>query len=907
MTGDRRVYLYVKKILGIVELGTWALDYLRGLFTTLAERVWGASGFFTAVDIDIDITDEISLTPQPDGADNAGHMVKPVAAHYQHVPFENTAATTYHVALGYAERAYGVEQNPRTGEYEYRAVEEVVGVSGVPDAVAVAGAGLSITVDTITEVGVSNAGRTVLVYLNDLATPIDAVAFEECVVAWDGANNKITTVAQFGQAAPSVVPGDYTVILLGPRIARNTDLRTVPSLAYVGNVTGGGAGLVPAAKDTSDQRVFFTGGVGDLADVLTHDGAGHAKIEVKAYGAEAATDRQIAVLDVALGTRPFYVDKAGNVAVGQTVSAPTTTLGLADVNVPVAAPLSSATDTAIDPAIGNILRAVNQVVPIYRAIDQAIGEGILDGGECTDGGGLQVDYTLTYYCSLGRLYEVGAGSIVVPDNATTYVVATKTDFPPIVTTQAVKALAFSAQIPLAEVTTLAGAITNIVDIRRRVDAVPGKIALTVGPEGYGQFETIYDAVRFVGVAAGTVPSGTEKAGWDIVVVGSSNEPGTITIPVDGISIRGVAKDNTIVTEWAGDQPLFDLNGRANLIFADLNLRGSPGVVPGAGAVCVPFLNSAGAVDNLTIERVRSRMATRGGGEYGNGFFNMAAGVLSNSRIRDCITSGYRDFGINLGTGPSNVVVSGCRIQRSPGFAPVSAFDDGILFEYGEHVTIVDCEIANAYANGVDVRSSSDVHVERCAILMSTGAGGAGVYVAPVGVDPSDRIFVVDNTVKNSVPGASWTVGVYASLVENSDIRGNKIVVVSSGIIVNDTCEHVNIVDNHVEIEATAPGSTYFGVAGNGTGLKIRGNYVEIGAGGDATTNAYGVWSDNVATYCVIDGNETILPAAPVVVEGIHVGGPGPIGDYTIAIANQPHGAGVVDNNAVTTIVANNQP
>lgn len=318
MTGNRRVLLYPKKLLGFEAVNDWFVQYVLDSFAAFQKRAWGRSGFFQAVTVTAG-PDKFSLGPSPlYGVDGDGRLLSPASTDGMlNVKFQNTNAVTYYVGLTYAEVPKGIERNPRTGVAMYSSTQEIVGRVAAPDAVVDNGDGtLTITVDSVTEAGVSNAGRTVRVYLVNPATTVEASAFEDLVVVYSGGANKVTTTGKLGQTNASGVASKYRAALIGPRVARNTDLRGVPSVAFVCRLIGAGAGGTPTVN-TSDQHVFADGGISTFARLVRIDSHDEPKLRVRADSDD--TDEDQIRVERANGGKVFGVDEDGDVMVGSDV------------------------------------------------------------------------------------------------------------------------------------------------------------------------------------------------------------------------------------------------------------------------------------------------------------------------------------------------------------------------------------------------------------------------------------------------------------------------------------------------------------------------------------------------------------------------------------------------------------
>jgi len=840
MTGDKKVAFYTKKIFGLTEIRDWFLGYLDKLVRDFTAHVWGIPGFFAVTDIDISVIDEVSLTVAPHAADGSGNLIEATDPDdYESLPFENTLGTTYHVGVSRALRAYGIETNPRTGEVEYRAVEEVIGKSGTPDSVTDLGGTIEMVVDSVCDTGVSQAGRTVLIYLASPVSGLLSEAFEECLVVWSGGVNKIVTTGTFGQSSVSTTPADYVVILKGCLLTTR-DLRLDSSVAYVGSVVGAGAGNPPASKDISEQRVFFDGGIGNLGDVLALCIHGHTKIRVKADSGDAASEVQIAVHDTALGTDTFAVTKAGNVAMGKTLAS-SDTLEIDDANTTVPVPFSSVSDIAIDTRLpSNVLGAVNKVVPVWDVVTVLSGTHLTSGGVVTDGGGLDVDITAAEYIDGGELGSVSAGSLTMLDNMTSQVYLQVETGTFQYTTS--KGTAF-ANIPLAQVTTTAGFVTEILDYRRLANDLPSRGPLLVGPTPDCHFITVRAAIEAIGVLAASHPATAPYRTWEIALQGGTEETGTITIPCGGIRIRGSRGEGAVggaeAIKLTGDFSLFDLNGKSDLEFDGLHIYQSAGGISPA-PTAIFCMTGSSDVKRLRITNCRHFTA---GASHGF-FLNGGTGMLKESFILNNIASNVRDFGISLGK-CENVNVCGNKLARYPLMTPAASKHTLIEADTGTNLLIADNVLEYAYATGIKLVEVGRSIVRNNIVLVASDGCGISAY-------------------RRISPGATDLL-----------IEGNTI-----------------------EILATTAGATVFGVQVLQDRTRVVGNTIITGGGGDATTTVHGVHIGGSTEYVLITGNDINLDSTGgIVTYWLHVVGPAPSGDYVQAVGNFTHGAALYDNNS----------
>lgn len=259
-TGASFVNLKNKMLLGFEDMGPRLLSYLKQLNIESVQSRWDVDGAFnTKLTLAGFSANTIQVGGSSKGTDGLGHTLDIVNAFTRNAVFENSNTVVYYVALFYAEVPQEIRINPRTGKPQYDHYTEEIGRSAAPTSVVDNGNGtITFNVNSVTESGVTNAGRQVKVFLN---TPADgasteATAIELLTVAFGGGNNTVTTAGALGQTTISTTASDYTVVLLGPSVARNTVLSTVSGAFFIGTVTGNGG--TPATTDTSGQALLKT-------------------------------------------------------------------------------------------------------------------------------------------------------------------------------------------------------------------------------------------------------------------------------------------------------------------------------------------------------------------------------------------------------------------------------------------------------------------------------------------------------------------------------------------------------------------------------------------------------------------------------------------------------------------------
>jgi hypothetical protein len=189
------------------------------------------------------------------------------------IKFENASGIDYHVGVRHAsyltERGVpdSLELDSRKGIPQYTSMMEVFGEYGLPTSITdTPNVKIKIIIDDLTEASVSNAGRKAKVWLKTPVANTLTDALWEGEVQWDSFNNYVEITysgadGPLGQDTssdpPSTTASDYRVWIPGPTVKRNTDLSTDSTYAYIGTVTGVGAGSSPTVFDTSAQDLIF--------------------------------------------------------------------------------------------------------------------------------------------------------------------------------------------------------------------------------------------------------------------------------------------------------------------------------------------------------------------------------------------------------------------------------------------------------------------------------------------------------------------------------------------------------------------------------------------------------------------------------------------------------------------------
>lgn len=257
-TGDQFTNIVEKRIMGYQDFGAYFFDYVRTLLRDAIKKMFTLNGTFgsTKINITSSANDTFRLDSNREGADSYGHIMANSDSGTNYA-FQNTAAQTYQVGFKYGEHPVLLAINPRTAFPEFTRYEESLGEVAAPNSVVDNGTNLTLVVDSVTEAGVTNAGRSVRVwkiYPGTGATTL-AAALETCTVSWNGSNNVVTTTGLFGQTTPSTTAADYLVQLVGPTVKRDTDIKD-SSYWYLGEITGNGPAATPVGFDMTDQNLI---------------------------------------------------------------------------------------------------------------------------------------------------------------------------------------------------------------------------------------------------------------------------------------------------------------------------------------------------------------------------------------------------------------------------------------------------------------------------------------------------------------------------------------------------------------------------------------------------------------------------------------------------------------------------
>ena len=281
-TGAKKVDIFLKKFLSQQQITENFFDFLEkkiheNLFWTFRSQGVFTPNVATTPILSADTNDTFDVVTPLIGIDDASRILSLDPLFANNVPFENTVAVDYFIGARFVQIPEETEINVRTGKIKYTFLTEGIGVKADPNVVVDDGdETLTITVDSVCEVGVSNAGRKVKVFLKGEGKS-QVQAFEELTVIFTGGVNKIETTTALGQTLGNIstTAGDYEVILLGLEVKRNTDLTLDPAVMFVGKITGSGSPSVPSTFDHSSVNNLAFG----LSSIIALFGAEHSLVD----------------------------------------------------------------------------------------------------------------------------------------------------------------------------------------------------------------------------------------------------------------------------------------------------------------------------------------------------------------------------------------------------------------------------------------------------------------------------------------------------------------------------------------------------------------------------------------------------------------------------------------------------
>jgi hypothetical protein len=500
--------------------------------------------------------------------------------------------------------------------------------------------------------------------------------------------------------------------------------------------------------------------------------------------------------------------------------------------------LSSEDDIAIAPSLPqNLIGALNVTSEHVSTLTQALGTELLEGALVTAGVGLNVTVSVGQFLTIGRHYAMAETSRELDDDATNYLYWDRVT----------KAYGHSTtwhqfqagtRVALAKVVTAAGAITSVADFRKPLAWLNERSEILVGPVGTlgVHFTSVGAALRYVG--ENLAPAlGTATRNYRIRVVGHVVEAGApLVIPANGIVIEGLGGDSTApatpgksVVEWAGDVPLFDLNGKDYLVFRDF-VAGYNGTTAAATAADrrAVFYANAQASSHCVFENIRVKnYGSAANTLHGMFWVGGVLGAITNSVIRDVYAAGLANFGMII-RDCQDTKIENIHLTGAPAYACPTFEDDGIYlpkFGASEHIRVRDCHVQGFGGQGIYVGGSYVVvdanRVEDCEEW--------GIYVALGAI----RCVVSKNSVEgcSTSPGLADGIGIY---------------------IVGDDCR---VSDNYAVVmnDTAGAGGYVAGLALNAARCSAVGNNLNASGAGGATLRGI-LFGNSSAGSCVAVGN-----------------------------------------------------
>lgn len=266
-TDNKYVNILPTRLLGSSSFKDYFLDYLNNNMQEFVAAVYNKDATIDPISkviISASGNNEFDLTADKKGTDGSGHLLVTDSTYCANVQFENANTILYNVALKYAIKPEGIVANPRTGYPEFDRWVEFYGESAAPDSVIDNTSYITFSVDSVCPDGGIHTGRKCLVWKNTpaLGATTEAIAMEICTVYYvGGSGNRIDTSVSgtMGQSTVSTTASDYTVLMLGPSVARVSivDFEPLADYWFIGTLTGAGSGNPPTIPGTSldDQRL----------------------------------------------------------------------------------------------------------------------------------------------------------------------------------------------------------------------------------------------------------------------------------------------------------------------------------------------------------------------------------------------------------------------------------------------------------------------------------------------------------------------------------------------------------------------------------------------------------------------------------------------------------------------------
>lgn len=262
-----------KRLSSFEDIGARGFGYLRELCRQTNIFQFRQGSFREKVNISSPGANQVRITAKTilgDGYvhDGDGHIIDCIYESNTSL-FQNTAAVSYEIGVGFVAKPSGMQINPRNGLPEYESWIETIGDEADPVSVTNNGTTITFNVNSVDDdSGMSLAGRTVRVFkkIPAASATTDGVAIEECTVSYGGGVNTITTTGLLGQADVSTSAADYTLQLVGLSIRPATapsPISVSDHHFFAGTVLGNGG--TPTVFSTTNQEVIQSDAAVDVA------------------------------------------------------------------------------------------------------------------------------------------------------------------------------------------------------------------------------------------------------------------------------------------------------------------------------------------------------------------------------------------------------------------------------------------------------------------------------------------------------------------------------------------------------------------------------------------------------------------------------------------------------------------
>lgn len=253
-TFDKWAQFYAGKILGLASFYSEFVALLREEWNQTVIDLHGAGGTFGSVGVSFTYAaGKLTIGSEYDGVNAEGNRMTyrpddvsdPFSLGFEDVPFQDTAATAYHVGAGYisvpARAAQGSD-----GALHWDANYDAIGKIYTPDSVANLGGGaglrfvLTAALSTPTKWSGAGKSRPVRVWKVDPVTD-SAEAVADGTLELSGGTFRVDIAHYFGQAAasPSTTAAHYRVAVLGPVFATSSWVGADDTVIQLGSVNTG--------------------------------------------------------------------------------------------------------------------------------------------------------------------------------------------------------------------------------------------------------------------------------------------------------------------------------------------------------------------------------------------------------------------------------------------------------------------------------------------------------------------------------------------------------------------------------------------------------------------------------------------------------------------------------------------